>query len=209
MKHELDHYLQLPYPMEIVRSKDGGYFAQLPDLPGCISEGETIEEAVRNLEEAKRGWIEACLEDGLEVPSPHEPVGKYSGRFLIRIPKSLHRELATRAQREATSLNQYVLHLLSLGLGRKQEVKQVAYVQIKEAGQPVGSIDVLYGNVTTYDLTDRKPEVPSPPRHVWIGRSLAQSNWVSLPWRDQEESLEEDKDRPRELTDLVPPRRQR
>jgi len=203
MKHDLDHYLQLPYPMEIVRSKDGGYFAQLPDLPGCISEGETIEEAERNLEEAKRGWIVACLEDGLEVPSPHEPVGKYSGRFLIRIPKSLHRELATRAQREATSLNQYVLHLLSLGLGREQEVKKFVDLLIKEEGQPLGSLDVLYGNLTTY-VSDLETGLPSPPRHIYIGRALTQSNWVSLPWREQEESPKEDKDRPRELTDLVP-----
>lgn len=118
MKQSLDYYLQLRYPMEIVKSMGGGYFAQIPDLPGCTSEGDTPGEAVANLEEAKRAWIEVCLEDSQEIPLPHEPVEEYSGKFLVRLPKSLHRELSMKAQRESISLNQYVVHLLSLALGR-------------------------------------------------------------------------------------------
>ncbi|MBI4573169.1 MAG: type II toxin-antitoxin system HicB family antitoxin [candidate division NC10 bacterium] len=124
MKKDLEHYLDLRYPMEIVEAEEGGYVGRFPDLPGCISQGETIEEVVKSLEDAKRSWIEVRLEDGLEIPPPHEVVEEYSGRFLMRAPKSVHRELATRARREGTSLNQYVLHLLSWALGREQKAQQ-------------------------------------------------------------------------------------
>lgn len=128
MKKDLDRYLRLRYPMEVVQAEEGGYFAHIPDLPGCMAQGETIEEAVKNLEDAKRAWIEVRLEDGLEVPAPHEPVEEYSGRFLMRVPKSLHRQLAMRARRGGTSLNQYALHLLSLALGREERAEQAAGV---------------------------------------------------------------------------------
>jgi len=203
MKRDLDHYLHLRYPMEIVQAEEGGYFGHYPDLPGCIAQGETIGEVVKNLEDAKRAWIEVRLDDGLEVPPPHETVEEYSGRFLMRVPKSLHRELATSARREATSLNQYVLHLLSLGLGREQEVKQFVDLLIKEERQPVGSFDALYGDVTTH-VTELKPWCPSPSRHRWIFNLAAPRIWDEfLLWGKQEESPEEDKDLPRELTDRV------
>lgn len=124
MKKDLDYYLHLRYPMEIVEAEEGGYFAHYTDLPGCMAQGGTIDEVVKNLESAKRAWIEVRLEDGAEVPPPHEAVEDYSGRFLMRLPKSVHRELAVRARREGTSLNQYVLHLLSWALGREQNAQQ-------------------------------------------------------------------------------------
>ncbi len=118
MDKNLEKYLKLRYPMEVVECEEGGYFAQYTDLPGCMAQGETAEEAVRELEAAKRPWMEACLESGVEIPPPHEPVPEYSGKFVVRLPKSLHRELATKAEHDGMSLNSYVLHLLSLAFGR-------------------------------------------------------------------------------------------
>lgn len=119
MNKDLEHYLRLRYPIELVEAEEGGYFARIPDLPGCMAQGETIDETLMSLEGAKSAWIEVRLEDGLDIPPPREVVDEYSGRFLLRVPKSLHRDLATRAREEGTSLNQYVLHLLSLGLGHQ------------------------------------------------------------------------------------------
>lgn len=129
MKKDLEHYLRLRYPVELVEDEDGGYFAHTPDLPGCIAQGETVEETLKNLQEAKQAWIEVRLEDGLEIPAPREVVEEYSGKFLLRVPRSLHRELATKAHREGTSLNQYVLHLISLGLGREREGERPVHAQ--------------------------------------------------------------------------------
>ncbi len=109
----IDEYLALPYRMEIVEDSDeGGYVVSFPELPGCITCGETIESAVANAEDAKREWITAALEEGNTI---HEPdnLENYSGQFKLRIPKSLHRSLTEHARREGISMNQYCVYLLS------------------------------------------------------------------------------------------------
>lgn len=132
---QIEGYAKLHYPMEVVESEEGGYFAQYPDLPGCMAQGTTATEAIQNLESAKRSWMEACVESGVEIPLPHELVPEYSGKFVVRLPKSLHRELAVKAGRDGVSLNQYVLHLVSVGLGREQVSKheQLADVEAIDA----------------------------------------------------------------------------
>ena len=109
----LSDYMKLPYRMEIVEDQsEGGFVVSFPDLPGCLTCGETIEEAVTNAIDAKKAWLAAALEDGIEIfkPSSWE---NYSGQFKLRIPKSLHRDLAEHSKREGISMNQYCLYLLS------------------------------------------------------------------------------------------------
>ena len=65
----LEYYLALPYQYEIIEDKDeGGYVVSYPDLPGCLSCGETIEDALLNALDAKKAWLIAALEDGIEIP---------------------------------------------------------------------------------------------------------------------------------------------
>ncbi len=109
----IEYYLTLPYRMEIVPDiTEDGYVASYPELPGCISSGETIATAVTNLEDAKKSWLEAALEDHLVIPEPND-LESYSGQFKLRIPKSLHRQLSEHARQEGTSMNQYCLYLLT------------------------------------------------------------------------------------------------
>ena len=109
----IDEYLALPYRMEIVPDAgEGGYVVSYPDLKGCLSVGETIEEAVSNGEDAKREWLAAALEEGYPIPEPLSDE-EYSGQFKLRIPKSLHRQLAMQSKKEGISMNQYCLYLLS------------------------------------------------------------------------------------------------
>ncbi|MEE1400645.1 MAG: type II toxin-antitoxin system HicB family antitoxin [Bulleidia sp.] len=99
--------------MEIVEDKDeGGFIVTYPDLPGCISCGETIESAVANAIDAKEVWLEAAIEEGIEINEP-DSLDDYSGQFKLRIPKSLHKSLAEHSQREGISMNQYCVYLLS------------------------------------------------------------------------------------------------
>lgn len=113
MMKTLDEYLKLPYRMEIVEDQEeGGYVVSFPDLPGCITCGETIESAVANAADAKKAWIEAAMEEGLPIHEP-DSLDDYSGQFKLRIPKSLHRSLAEHSKREGISMNQYCLYLLS------------------------------------------------------------------------------------------------
>ena len=109
----LNEYLALPYRMEIVEDREeGGYVVSYPDLPGCLTCGETIESAVENARDAKRVWLEAALEEGVSIPMP-DSLEDYSGQFKLRLPRSLHRALAEHSQREGISMNQYCVSLLA------------------------------------------------------------------------------------------------
>ena len=77
----LNEYLALPYRMEIVEDREeGGYVVSYPDLPGCLTCGETIESAVENARDAKRAWLEAALEEDVSIPKP-DSLEDYSGQF--------------------------------------------------------------------------------------------------------------------------------
>lgn len=109
----IDYYMNLPYKMEIVADVDeGGFVASFPDLPGCITCGDTIEKAAENAIDAKKAWIEAAIEENLEIREPSEQ-SSYSGQFKLRLPKTLHRMLAEQAREEGISMNQYCIYLLS------------------------------------------------------------------------------------------------
>lgn len=109
----LNEYMSMSYKMEIIEDQDeGGFVISYPDLPGCITCGETIESATQNAKDAKREWIRAALEEGIEIYEP-DSLENYSGQFKLRIPRSLHRSLAEHSQREGISMNQYCVYLLS------------------------------------------------------------------------------------------------
>ncbi len=108
-------YLELPYNIIIqpIQDESGKYFyARVLELDGCQSTGESFDEAYQGIMEAMEGYIEAKLENGYKVPKPQK-LDDYSGKFNLRIPKSLHQELAIKAKEEGVSLNQYALYKLS------------------------------------------------------------------------------------------------
>jgi antitoxin HicB len=108
---KLDYFMNLSYPITVVK-EETGYSVAILDLPGCLSQGDTLEEALKNIEDAKAGWLEIAIEQGREIPEP-EHERSFSGRFLVRVPKGLHKTLAIQAKRSGVSLNQYVTHLLT------------------------------------------------------------------------------------------------
>lgn len=70
------------------------------------------------IEEAKGTWVDIALQKGKGVPEPNtEPEERYSGKFPVHIPKTLHKDLAVRARKEDVSLNQLIIYLLSSGIG--------------------------------------------------------------------------------------------
>lgn len=128
-KELLEHYMKLPYTIRIIPEKTGGFFAEIEELPGCMTQGDTIEEIMKNIEEAKELWLEVAIEEGIEIPQPKE-LEEYSGKFLIRIPKSLHKRLAYLAEKDGVSLNQMVIYLLSERIILKEvknEIKTLAW----------------------------------------------------------------------------------
>ena len=116
----IEEYLALPYKMEIVPDLDeGGYAVNWQELPGCVTCGETLEQAVRNAEDAKYTWLETAIEEGVEIPEPIN-LDDYSGQFKLRLPKSLHRTLSEQASAEGISMNQYCLYLLAMNSARQK-----------------------------------------------------------------------------------------
>jgi antitoxin HicB len=63
-------YLNLSYPITLYPEPDGGYTVVLADLPGCMSQGDTLEEAMTNIEEARVAWIETAWECSDAIPLP-------------------------------------------------------------------------------------------------------------------------------------------
>ena len=112
---------QLKYPFEIRNLSDeegGGYSITFPDLPGCISDGDSIEEAIKNGIDAVNSWLETAQEFNDSIPEPFSR--QASGRFVQRIPKSLHVRLAERAKQEGVSMNALVTSIISESLGKKE-----------------------------------------------------------------------------------------
>jgi antitoxin HicB len=113
----VDRYLNLNYRISLFRDDEGDFIAEVPELPGCSADGASPDEAVGNLKDSMRAWMESRLKSGLDVP---EPAGNesFSGRLLLRMPKYLHRRLSQQAIDDGVSLNQYVVSLLSEGAAR-------------------------------------------------------------------------------------------
>ena len=111
----VNEYMKMPYNIIIQKMTDESgqyYYAHVLELDGCQSDGDTFDEAYNNLQEAMKGYIQAKLENGYTVPMPNM-AEDYSGKFVVRLPKSLHQALAIEAEREGVSLNQYALYKLS------------------------------------------------------------------------------------------------
>jgi len=124
----LEYYLELPYTIEFQRDATNPdqpvWFAQVKELPGCITEADSLDEAATMIWDAMRTWIQGSLDAGLPVPEP-QPSSTYSGKFSVRLPKSLHRDLVAMAQREGISLNQFITSALSRIVGASSRPMQV------------------------------------------------------------------------------------
>jgi antitoxin HicB len=117
MNKTVEYYMGLAYTIELWRAPEGGWVIQVKELPGCVSQGETAEEALAMIQDAMRGWLEVALEMDDAIPEPRPEEG-YSGKFVVRVPRSLHRALVEEADRDGASLNQYINVALARAVGR-------------------------------------------------------------------------------------------
>ena len=108
-KASLEHYHSLQYSVIITADDNGGYVATIPDLEGCIAEGETFEEAAREIEEVRKIWLEETYLAGAEIPLPR----KFSGTISLRMPPTLHQEVYLEAKRREVSLNTHLVALIT------------------------------------------------------------------------------------------------
>lgn len=112
---KIKDYMKMPYTRLVQEMNDesGHYFyGKILELDGCQSTGDTLEDLYESLNEAMEGYIEVKLENNLPIPIP-ETTSDYSGKFVVRIPKSLHQRLVIEAEKEGVSLNQLALYKLT------------------------------------------------------------------------------------------------
>jgi predicted RNase H-like HicB family nuclease len=113
-KKSLAYYDSVPYGVELTfDTEDKVWVARYPDLPGCVASGKTQKAALECAQRFKTEWITAALEDGDDLPEPR-PEPSYSGRVLLRLPRSMHEEAARLAEREQVSLNTYIIQAISV-----------------------------------------------------------------------------------------------
>lgn len=111
------------YPFKIrhlSKNEGGGYLIEFPDLPGCMSDGETLEETIYNGQDAVRCWIDAAKQSGRTIPQPGM-LENLSGKWVQRVPKSIHLQLVEKAEEEGVSLNTLVISLLSAALSKGEQ----------------------------------------------------------------------------------------
>lgn len=118
MDKTLEYYMALPYTIELTLDTNDGWFVAVRELPGCMSQGDTPEEAIEMIRDAMEGWLSVALEDGITIPEPRK-LDEYSGKFVVRVPRSLHRDLVLNAEQEGVSLNQYVNVALAHAVGQR------------------------------------------------------------------------------------------
>lgn len=139
-KRTPQHYLNQPYSRILIPNEDGGYSAEIMEMPGCFAEGATREEALQNLEDAAAEWIEASLRRHREIAEPFSVRG-FSGAISLRMPRGLHRQAARMAEREGTSLNQYIVTAIAARVGADDLINRMA--------QHWGPSFTIHSNVTT------------------------------------------------------------
>lgn len=132
MSDNIPAFEQYPFRVEPLPADEGGGFViRFPDLPGCLSDGDSVDEAIANGREAFAAWMEAQLEDGQPAPRPND--GGEPAKFVQRLPKYLHVRLMERAAQEGVSMNALVTAFVAEGLaGRdayRHAVAPVAGVQ--------------------------------------------------------------------------------
>ncbi|MBI2851272.1 MAG: toxin-antitoxin system HicB family antitoxin [Chloroflexi bacterium] len=128
---DLEYYLELPYTITLKRGTgDGGeyWIARVLELPHCMTHGAAPEEAIRDIEDAKREWLRSNLEAGLPIPEP----AKFTGQYHLRMPPSLHEALTLKSESEDVSLNQFIITALARSVGyaerppKKSKKREVA-----------------------------------------------------------------------------------
>jgi antitoxin HicB len=112
----LRQYLDLPYHVSVVRAENergkSGWTASIEELPDCTAAGSSPEEAVQRVRKAMEKWVSSALERNEQIPEPRTG-STASGRLLVRMPKTLHSQLARAAEHESVSLNQFITSSLA------------------------------------------------------------------------------------------------
>jgi|SRR5947209_16688063 len=147
----IDEVLKRPYSRLITPDPEGGYTAEIVEFPGCVTQGETLEETHANLEDAARSWLEAVIEEGQVVPEPLAAADEFSGKVVLRLPKSLHCKASRYADRESVSLNTLLVAAIAQYVGERAVeravVNNVTEVRVVQLAKRRRGSNLMYAGV--------------------------------------------------------------
>lgn len=138
MSDEIEKILNKPYGRRLIPDEDGGYVAMIQEFPGCVAEGDTPDEAIKNLDKAAASWVQVALSNGYEIRDPVSFFG-YSGKIALRIPRGLHKQVAELAQQEDTSINQLLATAIAQYVGGKRAMHEISESIFREMGKTISS----------------------------------------------------------------------
>lgn len=160
-----EEYLKKPYSRILIPDEESGtYTAMILEFPGCIAQGDTPQEAYEHLEDAAKDWIETAIDLKQEIPSPAQSVS-FGGKVLLRLPKSLHRQLTLIAERDVVSLNQFIVSALAEKVGAfslyDDLAKKLDKKMFKLATDAAVStiIDIFIAEASSDNCLDQKIEI--------------------------------------------------
>jgi predicted RNase H-like HicB family nuclease len=192
-------YLELDYPVLVTRDPETkAFILEIPDWPGCVADGDSLEAAFRKLRDAQVTWVEDSIERGLDIPLPR-PNEDFSGKFLLRLPRSLHRRLSELARQDDISLNAFVSTVLAEHIGSSKGERRLRSAtaeltaclselrqQVKNKTSPVLSGTRLHGFESYYlpitQLTLTETRLFSPPQEEDAIRISDIKRRGSLDW---------------------------
>lgn len=150
--------LKRPYTRRITPDQGGGYVASILEFPGCIAEGETPDEAIRNLDKAALSWVKVALANNYEFRDPVSFDGN-SGKIALRIPRGLHKQVAELAELEDTSINQLLVTAIAAYVGAKSGYEATSTSLLAEVRKAVREgLAQFYHNTPLFiriDLTEK------------------------------------------------------
>ena len=155
MKKTISELIKQPYNIIIQQDLDGCFYAKVEELDGCFAEGQSAQEAWENIQDSMKNWMEIAQEMNVSIPLPKANQDtEYSGKYLLRMPKKLHKELVETAEEDGISLNLLLVNLLSsrLPVHRIEQKITDLYATSNSINQGVGWImnqQANQGNVVT------------------------------------------------------------
>jgi antitoxin HicB len=192
----LDYYRGLPYGIMLRKDEEDDWVARVEELPGCTAHGGTQADALEKLEEVRTAWIEDAIESGDGIPEPKASEELPSGKWLQRVPRSLHKSLTDLAKREGVSLNQFVTTVLAEAVGVQRSGYGIVTISPIEAPGLNAAGANLYASQR--DLT------ASVDRDMWLADPHQSSEYVIEVLASQMFSIPHSKDLQRGLQETLP-----
>jgi antitoxin HicB len=142
----------------IPEDEGSGFLACVVDLPGCMSDGDTYEEAIANVRDAFDAWISSATEAGNEIPAPGSE--QRPAKFLLRLPRSTHQELVATGNLEGVSLNAFITILLTEALTYRRARREMLAEQAMPTTNAPWEYSVSDAGAVRGDMILRGDPVP-------------------------------------------------